>query len=206
MAVEQPLGDLSFRREFSIDGQNGIEPPILTRRETNTLQPDRSDGLLYKDGRAARFVLRSYSGNEAISRTSAVIQNNLKAIGVEVKIDTSDWGAFYPSLLKGGWDMALLRWTSSDASVLSDLFRSPGHRGSLPPNSLVDTVLDRCNASVLPAVRYKCVSEAQGLLLENVVAMPVASSWGIVATSSKMRGYVVDGQGYLLPGDIEPLP
>jgi len=169
-------------------------------------EPDRSGALLYKDRKAARFVLRSYSGNEAISRSLAVIQNNLKAIGIEVRIDTSDWGAFYPSLLKGDWDMALLRWTSSDPSVLSDLFRSPGHRAGLPPNPLVDSVLDRCNASVLPAVRFKCVSEAQAVLLDSLVAMPVASSWAIVATSSRIRGYVVDGQGYLLPGDIDPLP
>ncbi len=170
------------------------------------LDAGRSDGLLYRNGIPARFVLRSYSGNEAISRTLAVIQADLKSVGIEVKIDTSDWGTFYPSLLNGDWDMALVRWTASDASVLSDLFRSPGHRRSLLPNAAVDAVLDRCNVSVLPAVRYQCVSEAQAILLDNLVAMPVASNWGIVATSDKVRGFAVDGQGYLLSADLDLQP
>ena len=185
---------------------NPAEAKALLSQAGWKLDPGRSDGLLYKNGKAARFVLRSYSGNEAISRTLAVIQDNLKSVGIEVKIDTSDWGTFYPSLLKGDWDMALVRWTASDASVLSDLFRSPGHRRSLLPNASVDAVLDRCNVSVLPAVRYQCVSEAQALLLDSLVAMPVASNWGIVATSNKVRGFAVDGQGYLLSTDLDVLP
>jgi len=65
-------------------------------------------------------------------RALAVIQANLADVGIQVDVGTSDWGTFYPSLLKPDWDMDLNRWTWSDPSVLSQLFRSPGHRKLLP--------------------------------------------------------------------------
>ncbi len=56
------------------------------------------DGIIEKDGKPAKFELRSYTGYAYVTRSLEVIQSNLKAVGIETNISLSDWGAFYPSL------------------------------------------------------------------------------------------------------------
>ena len=161
------------------------------------------DGILDKDGEPAQFLIRSYSGFTHIDRTLEVIQDNLGDIGIEAELETSDWGAFYPSLLEHDeWDMDLMRWTWSDPVVLSDLFRSPGHRETLADNPEIDSVLDRCDTTMDPAVRAVCVGEAQQVLLEEMITAPILTNWAMYATQGNVQDYTIDYLGYLLPGDI----
>ncbi len=76
-------------------------------------------------------------------------------------------GTFYPGLLKPDWDMDLNRWTWSDPSVMSQLFRSPGHRQLLPVNSAIDNALDGADTALDPAKRMQFVSDAQQAILED---------------------------------------
>lgn len=160
------------------------------------------DGIRDKDGKPAKFLIRSYAGFTHIQRTLEVIQDNLKDLGIEVKLELSDWGAFYPSLLNDDWDMDLMRWTWGDAVVLSDLFRSPGHRGHLPPDPEIDDVLDRCDTTMDPALRNACVSEAQKVLLQKMIAVPILTNWAMYVTRGEVRDYTIDYSGYLIPGDV----
>jgi peptide/nickel transport system substrate-binding protein len=164
------------------------------------------NGVLEKNGQPARFTIRSYAGFDSITRTLAVVQSNLRAIGIDVKLETSDWGAFYPSLLKNDWDMDLMRWSWPDGAVLSNLFRSPGHRHALLPDAKLDPVLDRCNVTLEPAARNACLSEAQSLLIERETIVPVLSNWDITATQKEVQDYTVDAINYLIPGDIRLAP
>jgi len=160
------------------------------------------DGLLDKDGQPASFLIRSYAGYTHIQRTLEVAQDNLKDIGIEVKLELADWGAFYPSLQEDDWDMDLMRWTWGDPVVLSDLFRSPGHRGHLASDPEIDDVLDRCDTTMDPDLRAECVSQAQKVLLEKGLAIPILTNWAMYVTRGEVRDYTLDFSGYLLPGDV----
>ena len=161
-----------------------------------------TDGKLAKDGKPAMFLLKSYSGFEPVDRTLAVIQSNLADLGITVKIETSDFGTLYPSLLKPDWDMDLMRWTSSDPSVLSVVFRSPGHRQQTLANAKQDEILDRCNVQMDFAVRMTCIGEAQKVLLETMTIVPVLSDWLITITQKNVRDYHLDYFNNVIPGDI----
>jgi peptide/nickel transport system substrate-binding protein len=160
-------------------------------------------GLLEKDGKPAKFVIKSYSGFESINRTLAVIQSNLSDIGIEASLETSDWGTFFPSLLKGDWDMDLMRWTWSDPGIMSILFRSPGHRKMTLPNAAQDEGLDRCNTLVDPDKRGVCVSDNQKALLESATIAPILSNWLIIATQANVKDYHLDFFNGLIPGDMQ---
>ncbi|MDQ2092489.1 ABC transporter substrate-binding protein [Rhodalgimonas zhirmunskyi] len=160
------------------------------------------DGIRDKDGKPAEFLIKGYAGYAHSSRTLQVIQANLAQIGINVTLETADWGAFYPSLLDDGWDMDLMRWTARDAGILGELFRSPGHRQKLPANAPLDDLLTRCNSTVDPAARNECVSEAQRMLLENVTIVPIMSNWTVIATQGNVKDYTIDRMGYLIPGDV----
>lgn len=163
---------------------------------------ENGDGIIEKDGNPAKFVIKSYSGYTSITRTLEVIQANLKDIGIEVTLETSDWGAFYPSLMEDTWDMDLMRWTWNDAAVLSDLFRSPGHREKLAADPEIDEVLDRCDTTMDTALRTECISEAQKVLLEKMIIVPVQTNWSMYATLKSVQDYTIDFSGYLIPGDV----
>ena len=161
-----------------------------------------SDGIRAKNGAKAQFTIRSYE-NSAAERALAVIQANLAAVGIGVDVGTSDWGTFYPGLLKPDWDMALNRWTWSDPSVLSQLFRSPGHRQLLPPNPAIDTPLDAADACLDASRRMQFVSEAQKSILEDRLILPILTDWPIVVTRSVLQNYRLDYLGYLMAGDLK---
>ncbi len=161
-----------------------------------------NDGILEKDGKPARFLFTSYAGFNTITRAMEVIQANLKDVGIDSKIETSDWGAFYPSLLEDKWDMDLMRWTWGDASVLVDLFRSPGHRQKLPADPEIDDLLDKVNTTIDPTERAKYISQAQQALLQKMIVVPILTNWGMYVTRGDVRDYTIDFTGYLIPGDI----
>jgi peptide/nickel transport system substrate-binding protein len=160
------------------------------------------DGPLMKNGKAAVFVIKSYAGFQTIDNTLSVIQSNLADLGIKVTLDTSDWGTFYPSLKADTWDMDLMRWTSSDPGVLTQLFRSPGHRGATLANPEQDAILDRCSTLMDTAARAGCVGEAQISLARNVVIAPVVSNWLVTVTQADVKDYHLDYFNNLIPGDV----
>jgi peptide/nickel transport system substrate-binding protein len=162
-----------------------------------------ADGKLAKDGKPLVLSLKSYSGFETIDRTLAVIQSNLADLGIKTTIETADWGSFYPSLLKPDWDMDLMRWTSSDASVLTFIARSPGHRNATLANPKQDEILDRCQTLVDQAQRNVCVGEAQTSLLQTATFTPILSDWLITITQANVKGYHLDYFNSIIPGDIQ---
>ena len=161
------------------------------------------DGTIDKDGQEAEYRILSYAGFTHIDRTLQVVQANLKDIGIAVDLETSDWGAFYPSLLQDGWEMDLMRWTDKDPDILNQLYLGDGHRDKLIPNPEIDAILERCSATMEPEARMSCVSEAQVALLENAVSVPILTNWGVYATQANVSGYHFDYLGYLMATDIK---
>jgi peptide/nickel transport system substrate-binding protein len=161
-----------------------------------------ADGVRVKDGKTAKFTVRSYAGSTT-ERALAVIQSNLAAVGVSAEVSNADWGTFYPSLLTPTWDMALNRWTWSDPSVMSQLFRSPGHRRLLPANPAIDTPLDAADSTLDTKQRMQFVSEAQKAILQDRLILPLVTDWPITVTRKALQGYRFDYQGYVFASDLK---
>ena len=53
-----------------------------------------ADGLLAKDGKPFSFTVITNQGNDQRLKTAQIISERLKAIGVEMKIETREWQAF----------------------------------------------------------------------------------------------------------------
>jgi peptide/nickel transport system substrate-binding protein len=161
------------------------------------------DGLLDKDGQPAQFLVRSYAGYNHIIRTLEVVQDNLKDIGVEIEIELSDWGAFYDSLWEADtWHMELMRWTWPDAIVMHTLFRSPGHFEKMPEDPEVDGILDKVATTMDPDLRAQYTSEAQQIVLEKALVIPILTNWAMSATQGYVEDYTLDFLSALIPGDV----
>lgn len=158
-------------------------------------------GVLSKDGKEAKFQLRSYA-NPVAERALAVIQRNLAEVGIQVSLTTSDWGSFYPSLLRDGWDINFMRWTTYDPFFLVQLFRSPGHRRVLPKFPGLDEALAGVETSLDWAKRQPFIAEAQKLMLQNRVIVPLMTNHNLTIIQAGLQNYVPDAQNGIKPGDL----
>ncbi|WP_181408214.1 ABC transporter substrate-binding protein [Pararhizobium mangrovi] len=159
-------------------------------------------GVRAKDGKKAQFSVLSYAGSTT-ERALAVIQANFADVGVKVDVSTSDWGSFYPRLLKPTWDMDLNRWTWPDPNVMSQLFRSPGHRQLLRADPSIDEPLDKADTTLDTKKRMQYVSDAQKAILEDRRIVPLITDWPITVVREELENYRLDFTGRLYSADLD---
>ncbi len=83
-----------------------------------------NDGFLEKDGRLFRFTIMTNQGNSERIRAAEIIQQNLKAIGIEVNIRVMEWQAFLEQIDKRSFDAMILGWSMSRDPDLYDIWHS----------------------------------------------------------------------------------
>ena len=160
------------------------------------------DGIRDKDGEPASFEMWSYTGYTYVPRTLEVLQQNFLDVGVEITIELSDWGAFYPRLKRDGLDMDLMRWTWGDMNVMSVLWRSPGHRGHIPADAELDAVLEAIDTTMDLDQRLVLAAQAQQMLLERMLVIPIQADWTLYALKADVRDFHTDYFGYVIAGDV----
>ena len=84
-----------------------------------------SDGWLDREGQPFRFTLLTNQGNEVRRQVAELVQQQLKAIGIDVKINIIEWSTFVHEFIdKRRFDAVLLGWSLSRDPDLYDLFHS----------------------------------------------------------------------------------
>ncbi len=105
----------------------GIQTPPLK------YDPQQARILLKKVGYDAKNPLQityKTSNDPFRIRVATVIQNQLKAVGIEVKIQSYDWGTFFGDIKKGTFQMYSLTWVGIKSP---DIFHYIYHSDSKPP-------------------------------------------------------------------------
>ena len=69
------------------------------------------DGILEKDGQRFSFTLITNNGNEIRRDIATLVQDDLKKLGIEVKIELYEWAVFLKNFInKGNFDAMVLGW------------------------------------------------------------------------------------------------
>jgi len=72
------------------------------------------DGILDKHGRSFSFIILTNNGNAQRANTAIIIQQRLKAIGIEVKVRLVEWSAFIGHFINTrNFDAVILGWSLS---------------------------------------------------------------------------------------------
>jgi len=98
--------------------------------------------------------------------------------------------------------MDMMRWSEYDAVMLNALWRSPGYRGHMPADPDLDKLLDDLQTAMDPTKRAEISSQAQQMLLEKMVVVPIQSNWVISVLRSNVQDYHLDFWGYPLMADV----
>ena len=131
---------------------------------------DSRDGLLHKDGKPFSFTILTNQGNDQRIKAAIIIQSQLRAVGISVRIRTVEWAAFIKEFVhKGRFDALILGWTVPQAQDPYSVWHSSKAKpGGLNVtrycNAEVDKLLEEARLSLDEAVRKPLYDRFQEIL------------------------------------------
>jgi peptide/nickel transport system substrate-binding protein len=163
--------------------------------------PERAKKLLAEAGYPNGFsttlwVPESGSGMQSPVAMSTVIQSNLKAVGVNVTLQTMEWGAFLTKLRSKEQDLFALSWMAGAEDpdlVIYPLLHSSqwtpnGPNRALYKNTRLDELLHQARLVTDQAKRAELYREAQRILAEDPPWIFIDHEIQIAAFSRRVQG------------------
>jgi peptide/nickel transport system substrate-binding protein len=152
-------------------------------------------------GRPAKFTCWTYSGFDTVKRGCEIIQANLKDVGIDIDVKLTDFGTLSAEMPRAQFDFDLMRWTFAEPVILSLLFKAPGWR-QLYSDSELDTVLERADTTMNAARRLDVVRQAQVMILQKAVVIPILTDWLMTAAQGYVEGVHLDYFGNIVYEDV----
>lgn len=153
--------------------------PAAARRALDEAGYPDPDG----DGPAPRLRLTlKISTNEFARLQATVLQENFRAVGVEVDVRQQEFATLFADVVKGNFQMVTLQWVGG-AVADPDILRRVFHSDQVPPggfnrgryaNPEVDRLLDAATIATGEAERRRLYQEVQRRVAED---QPYISLW-----------------------------
>jgi peptide/nickel transport system substrate-binding protein len=181
-----------------LPGTWGADPAL----KAYPYDPERAKKLLAEVGYPNGFsttlwVPESGSGMQAPVAMSTVMQSNLKAVGVNVSLQTMEWGAYLAKLRTKEQELFALSWmagTEDPDMVMYPLLHSSqwtpvGPNRALYKNARFDALLQQARLTTDQAKRAQLYKEAQRILVDDAPWVFVDHEIQIAALSKRVQGF-----------------
>jgi len=159
-----------------------------------------------RDGVRLRLTLK-ISQDETTRLLAAVLQQQLRAAGIELEIRSAEFGTFYADVTHGAFQMYILKWIGSNEDP--DIYRYMDSSGMFPPkganrghyaNGRVDELLAKAAtetgmAAEVQVRRRAEYVEVQQILADELPAIPLWFPDNEVVHTKRLRGVVSRGDG-----------
>jgi peptide/nickel transport system substrate-binding protein len=223
--LDPVLRDLRVRRAigYAIDRQSIVEylrrglatpaigmiPPISWAFEPNVFtfdyDPDEAKRLLdeagYRDpdgdGPQPRLSLTLKTSTAEFNRLqSAVIQQNLKAVGINLEVRTYEFATMYADILKGNFQMYTLQWVGG-AVADPDILRRVFHSQMTPPAGFnrghfsdpeVDRLIDEAGQATSLDDRRLAYAKVQQRIADLAPYISLWTKTNYAVTRANVRG------------------
>ena len=156
------------------------------------------------DGPLPRLRLTMKLGvNEEFRAQAAVIQENLRGIGVELTVQSLEFATLFADVVGGQFQLAQMQWAGG-AVVDPDMLRRVFHSGQAPPNGFnrgrysnpeVDRLLDLGASATGEAERKAHYGQAQRLIAEDSPYIPLWNRINVGVAQPDVRGLRVNVTG-----------
>ncbi len=180
---------------------------------------DRARQLLDAAGYPAvngiRFHLTMKTSTDAATRLlAAVLQQQLRDVGIALEIRSFEFATFFSDVGKGAFQMYSLRWIGGNQDP--DIFEYAFHSGKTPPNGAnrghyanprVDTLIDMARHQIDEAQRKQIYAELQTVLNED---LPYVHLWyldNVLVHTRRVHGLRLTPSGnyeFLRTATLEP--
>lgn len=160
--------------------------------------PAAARALLAAAGYGPAHTLRltlSASSDPARLRLATVLQAQLAAVGIEVKVCSNDWGTFFGDIKAGRFQLYGLTWVGVRKP---DIFRYAFHSAAMPPdganrgryhNPAADDLIERARRAPDPARQAALYRELAALLHADLPYVPLWYEDQVLAARAGVSGY-----------------
>ncbi|MGY4962106.1 ABC transporter substrate-binding protein [Streptomyces sp. 900105245] len=131
------------------------------------------DGIRAKDGKKLSLTIKWFPNATTNQPALELIQQQLKAVGVEVVLKQLQITQFAPTLQSGEYDAVWGNVTRADPDILRSSFSTKLANFYRLPASSLDSALSEQAATVEAAKRRQLVTQAQRLIVQNARYVPV---------------------------------
>lgn len=169
--------------------------------------PDRAKQLLeqagFSEANGVRFHLTMKTSTDENTRLlAAVLQQQLREVGIVLDIRSFEFATFFADVTKGAFQMYSLRWVGSNEDP--DIFEYAFHSSKFPPNGAnrsfykneaLDRLIDEGRSSLDQPTRKRIYAEVQDILARDV---PDVNLWywdNVVVYSNRVHGLTLNASG-----------
>jgi len=153
------------------------------------------DGIRVKDGQ--RLTANYHALSVIEPDTGVEVQAQLRKIGFDIKVEIITLAKRDDLAMNNQDSIQTLRWLSGDPSCLEVMFHSrnipsPGHAKFNWPhlsNPELDNVLERAAGAADPASRNDLYAQAQKIIMDSAVWVPLHDQVNTVAYRANRAGY-----------------
>jgi len=135
------------------------------------------------------------SQNELSKQKAEILQQQLKEVGIDLKIQSLEWATFYSDILSGNFSIYSLEWVGiKDPDFYFDVFNSK----SIPPNGLnrgryknpeMDRLTELGRKTTDQEKRKEYYSEIQKIAAEDLPYIPLWHRTNIAAMRTYVEGF-----------------
>jgi len=148
-----------------------------------------------------RFTLKT-STDETTRLEAQVIQQELRAAGIDLQVRSTEFATFYSDITKGAFQMYMLRWIGANEDP--DIFRYTTATAAFPPkganrgrytNPRVDALLKAANAEIDQEARRRDYVQVQQILATDLPSIPLWYPNNEVVHSTRLTNVKIDAGG-----------
>ncbi len=166
--------------------------------------PPRARALLAAAGYSVQHPLHltyTISNDPFRLRLATVLQSQLAAVGIAVRLQSYDWGTFFGDIKAGRFQLYSLSWVGIQTP---DIFRYAYYSHSVPPeganrghynDALTDSLIEQAEAAADPAEQAGLYRALQAHLLATLPAVPLWYEDQVFAARTDITGYTLDASG-----------
>ena len=153
------------------------------------------------NGMRLRITLKT-STDETTRLMAAILQQQMRAVGIDLQIRSAEFGTFYSDVTKGAFQMYALRWIGSNEDP--DIFRYGYASASFPPkggnrgrysNARMDSLLKEAASLIDQGERRRLYVEVQTILADDLPGIPMWYPNNEVVHSRRLAGVVPRASG-----------
>jgi len=170
--------------------------------------PARARQLLDQAGYRAtngirfRLTMKTSTIEENTRLLAAVLQQQLREVGIALDIRSFDFATFFSDVTKGAFEMYSLRWIGGNEDP--DIFEYAFHSSKFPPhganrsfysNPRLDTLIDRTRSELDQTTRKQLYAEVQTILAQD---LPYINLWyvdNVVVHSKRVHNLQLNASG-----------
>ncbi len=162
-----------------------------------------------------RFTLKT-STDETTRLLAQVLQQQMRAVGIELDLRSAEFGTFYSDITRGAFQMYILRWTGSNEDP--DIFRYAYSSASFPPKGgnrgrfsdpQVDALLQQGASATDQTARRSDYVHLQQILATDLPSIPLWYPDVVVVHSTRLKNVRLEpggGFGFLRTAELAADP